>query len=79
VETSIKEKVKVLSLFETGKIRPVVFLWRHRIYKILHVSFSYSKNVGREKVFYFSVETESGTLELSFNREKFSWEITRIF
>jgi len=79
VETSVKEKIKVLSLFETGKMKPVVFFWRNRIYKVSRVVFTYSKTVGKEKFFYFSVETKQTSFELSFNREKFSWEITKIF
>ena len=79
METSINEKIKVLSLFENGKMKPVVFEWRKRIYKVLRVVFTYSKNVGREKLLYFSVECNSDLFELSFNREKFSWEIEKVF
>jgi len=79
METEILEKIKVLATFENGQLRPVVFQWRNRLYKILRVVFSYSKNIGKEKIFYFSVGTKCGVFELAFNREKFSWELTRIF
>lgn len=79
MESLIGEKIKVVSLFEAGKMRPVIFFWRNRVYKILRVVFSYSKNIGREKIFYFSVECCGGMFELSFNREKFGWEIEKIF
>lgn len=77
METKIKEKIKVISLFENGQIKPLFFFWRKRSYKILRVVFSYSKDVGRERIFYFSVECGGGVFELSFNRERFWWEIEK--
>lgn len=79
METQIKEKIRVACLFENGQIKPLVFYWRNRICKILRVVFSYSKDIGREKVFYFSVECSGGMFELSFNRDRFSWEIEKVF
>ena len=79
METEIKEKIKVVCLFENGQIKPLIFAWEKRIYKILQVAFAYSKNIGRDKIFYFSVECKEGAFEISFNREKFWWEITKIF
>jgi len=73
------EKIRVISLFENGKIKPVFFYWRKRIYKILQVVFSYSKNIGKDTIFYFSVKCEGGIFELSFNREKFTWGLEKIF
>lgn len=79
METEIKEKIQVVSLFENGQIKPILFSWRKRIYKIIRVVFLYSKTVGREKIFYFSVECGGGMFELSFSREKFWWEIEKVF
>jgi len=79
VETEIKEKIRVVSLFENGQIKPILFSWRKRIYKVLRVAFSYSKSIGKDKIFYFSVECGGGMFELSFNQEKFSWEIEKIY
>lgn len=79
VETLVNEKIKVVSLFENGQIKPMVFIWRKRVYKVLRLIFTYTKNIGREKILYFSVECGGGVFELSFNREKFSWEINKIY
>jgi len=79
VQAEIKEKIQVVSLFENGQIKPILFFWRKKIYKILRVVFSYSKDIGREKIFYFSVECGGGMFELSFNREKFWWEIEKVY
>lgn len=79
VETSIGEKIRVVCLFEDGKIKPLVFSWRKRVYKILQVVFSHSKNIGKERIFYFSVECEGGVFEISFNVNRFSWEIEKAF
>jgi len=79
METEIGEKIQAVSFFENGQIKPILFKWRNRVYKILQVVFSYSKNIGKEKIFYFSIETENGNFELSFNREKFSWNLEKSF
>ena len=78
MEAEILEKIKVLAAFENGKLKPVIFQWRNRLYKIFRVVFSYSKNIGREKIFYFSVQTKGGDFEISFNRERFGWKIEKI-
>lgn len=79
MEALINEKICVVSLFGEGKIKPILFSWRKRIYRVLRVVFTYSKNIGKEKTFYFSVVTEVGSFEISFNQEKFSWEMEKIF
>jgi len=79
VETLINERIRVISLFEKGQLKPLAFSWRQRNYKILRTVFCYSKNIGKEEIFYFSVDTGGAVFELSFNREKFSWEIEKIF
>jgi hypothetical protein len=79
VETQIREKIKVISVFECGEIKPLIFWWRNRIYKVLKTSFSYDKNIGREKIFFFSIETSTSCLEISFNRDSFVWKIEKIY
>ncbi|PIQ70329.1 hypothetical protein COS55_02825 [Candidatus Shapirobacteria bacterium CG03_land_8_20_14_0_80_40_19] len=79
METPIKEKIRTVCLFENGQLKPLAFFWRNRNYKILRIAFTYSKNIGRETLFYFSVECENGLFELSFSREKFIWSLEKIF
>ena len=79
MESVIGEKIKVVSLFERGQLKPLLFSWKNRLYKILQVVFPYSKNIGKDKIFYFSIETEGGEFEISFNREKFSWELVKVY
>ena len=79
METQIEEKIRVVSLFEEGQVKPLVFFWQNRNYKILRTVFTYSKNIGREKVFYFSVQCQKGDFEISFSLENFSWKLERIY
>jgi len=77
--TTVQEKIRVVSLFEQGKMKPILFSWRHRNYKILQIAFTYFKNKGEERIFYFTVDTGGAMFELAFSQQKFSWEITKIF
>jgi len=60
-------------------MKPILFSWRDRNYKVLQTVFTYSKNVGKDKVLYFSVDTGGAVFELAFNQQKFSWEVTKIY
>jgi len=77
MQAEINEKIRVVTLFEEGKIKPFLFSWHKKIYKVLQVPFSYSKDIGKDKMYFFSIQTEGGGFEISFNSNKFSWEITK--
>lgn len=78
MEENFKEKIKTVCLFENGKMKPILFSWRKRVYKIGRIVFSYSKTIGKDSIFYFSVECEGGVFEISFNSNRFFWQIEKI-
>lgn len=73
------EKLKVACVFENGKLRPTYFWRGEKIYRVLKVEFCYFKDNGRERIFYFSVVSDRGNFEISFNRERFSWWLEKAF
>jgi len=79
METAINEPIKACCLFSSGQIKPIFFLWQKKLYQIQKIVFQFSKKIGREKVFYFSVETETNACQLEFNSEKQTWKLLKIF
>jgi len=79
MDTEINEFIETTCLFSSGQIKPIFFRWRNKLYKIQKIVFQFTKKIGREKVFYFSVETETNACQLEFNSEKQTWKLLKIF
>jgi len=79
MDTEIDEFIETACLFSSGQIKPIFFLWQKKLYQIQRIVFQFTKKIGREKVFYFSVETETNTCQLEFNSEKQTWKLLKIF
>ena len=79
METFIDEPVRIACLFENGQIKPLVFFWKKRTYKVTGVVFSYSKLVGKDKIYYFSLQCPQGNFELSFNLQKLNWRLEKTY
>ena len=72
--TDINKKIKVIALFENGKIIPKIFRWQNRDYKIKEISLAYQEREGRSVNYFFGVETEDGNvMKLRYNDEKLTW------
>ncbi len=79
MDVEINESVEVACFFSKGQIKPLFFRWRNKLYKIQEIVFQFSKKIGLEKVFYFSVETEVNACQLEFNSEKQTWKLLKVF
>jgi hypothetical protein len=78
--TNINKKIKMMALFENGKIIPKVFRYEGRDYKIKEISIVYQEREGRSINHYFSVETEDGNVfKLRYNDEKLTWWLDEIW
>lgn len=79
MDTEIDEFIETACLFSSGQIKPLFFLWQKKLYQIQKIVFQFHKKIGREKVFYFSVETKTNACQLEFNSEKQTWKLLKIF
>lgn len=74
IET-IMEPIDVIAKFSGGKIRPLLFLWRKRKYKIESVKLAYSAKDGHDRIYYFSVYDGINAFKLAFRLSKMSWTL----
>jgi len=77
--TQVEEPVDVSAVFRSGKMRPMVFIWRNRNYKIHRVLGSYRSMKGRYLEIYYSVMSETPEVyELRFSTDGMSWSLVRV-
>lgn len=74
----LNEKIEVLAHFSNGKIKPEIFTWKNREYKIKKITYAWQERAGQEIISYFSVDTDPNLYQISFNNTSFRWQIDKI-
>lgn len=75
---SLNEAIIMVCLFDKSKPLPRYFRWRNYLYKVKKVNFFWQQRQGRETLSYFSLETNSGTYQVSFSNISLCWKMDRI-
>jgi hypothetical protein len=76
----IQEPIEVLVKFLEGKIQPMRFRWRGRVFTVSAVTGTWIKRVGEHRVHYFSVGTGTkDSYELSFEARTTRWTLENIY
>lgn len=77
---AVNHPIEVLSLFRDGRIRPLRFRWRGRVYKVQRVSGEWVRQEGVGRVHYFSVLAENrDCFELAYEVGHSRWRICRVW
>ncbi len=76
----VQEPVEVLGKFLEGKIQPLRFRWRGRVFTVSEVTGTWIKRVGEHRVHYFSVGVGGrDSYELSFEARTTRWTLENIY
>lgn len=75
----ILEPVDVLASFSGGRIKPRVFLWRKRKFKIENINLAYMARDGRNAIHFFSVTAGTNAYKLSFRPSSMAWELIEVY
>lgn len=76
----VQEPVEVLGKFLEGKIQPLRFRWRGRVFTVSEVTGTWIKRVGEHRVHYFSVGVGSrDSYELSYEARTARWTLENIY
>lgn len=67
------EKIKTGVVFGPEGVAPKWFIYGGVLHKVTRIIYKWKKRVGRETVFYFSVECGSSVFFLSFSPNSLSW------
>jgi len=75
----INDPIEVIAVFRQGKLRPLKFRWRDRVYKIERVNGGWVTDEGKNRLYHYSVSANSPDVyEISYNSDRFAWNIDRV-
>jgi hypothetical protein len=75
----INDPIEVIVVFREGKMRPLKFKWRGRVYKIERINGGWMSDEGRNRFLHFSVMADGPDVyEITYNPERFGWKIDRV-
>lgn len=74
----IKEQVEVVAIFSKGQIKPRIFRWAGRLYRVDKIDLIHDERVGRHKKYYFSFCSGANCFVLSFHSGTLSWMLEEI-
>ena len=83
----LNENVKVYAIYnETGdrkfphdKLRPVMFIWRNREYRVQEVTYVWRETQGQAEVYHFTVSDGANVFELLYNAKALDWTISGVY
>ena len=73
---TLGEPIEVLAVFQKGKIKPLSFKWKSRVYKISRITSHWSAPVGKYKWHHFGIiDKDDNFFEICYDEEKYAWNI----
>ena len=64
----IRDPIEVIVVFRGGKMRPLKFRWRERVYKIERINGGWVSDEGQNRFYHYSVMGEGPDVyEISYN------------
>ena len=80
VYEEINEAIEVISYFNAGKLKPLRFRWKGRVYKVNKVNGVWVNREGYRKQHHYAVIADnSDYFELRFDTDDMQWTIGRIY
>lgn len=76
----VQEPIEVLSRFVEGKVQPMRFRWRGRVFTVARITSTWMKRVGDQRAHFFSVGVGTREhYELSFQPRSCQWTLENIY
>lgn len=75
----ICEAVEVIAVFQAGRLAPVKFRWRNRVYKVERVNGHWATDQGATRFHHYAVMS-AGTdvFELRYNERRHDWTLEKV-
>ncbi len=75
----LNDPIEVIALFRGGKMRPLKFRWKDRVYRVEKVNGGWVSDEGSSRFYHYSVMTDGPDVyEICYNSSRFSWRIERV-
>ena len=70
--------IKVATIFEKGKQRPVWFIHEGRKYVVKEITYEWQSKEGTAKVYHYAVSDGANVFELVFNDKEMVWQLETV-
>ena len=75
----IQDKIEMIALFQDGRIRPLKFRWKERVYRVERVNGEWVSDEGETRFHHYSVMTTGPDVyELTYNSQSSGWRLNRV-
>ncbi len=75
----IGDKVEVIALFRDGRIQPLKFRWKERVYRVERVNGEWMSDQGQTRFHHFSIMTTGPDVyEITYNTINRIWSLARV-
>lgn len=75
----IFEAVDVIAWFHGGKLSPLRFRWREKVYKIIRVNGNWDVDEGKVRFHHFAVQCDGPDVyDLAYNSRAHDWKLEKV-
>ena len=75
----IGEAIEVIALFHLGKLAPIKFRWRERVYRVHRIHGGWTSEEGIARLHHYAVASDGPDVyELSYNERGHDWKIEKV-
>lgn len=75
----IGDPIEVITLFRGGKMQPLRFRWKGKVYPVRRVNGGWLSDEGSTRFHHFSVMSDSPDIyELAYNSDTQNWDLSRV-
>jgi hypothetical protein len=76
----VREAIEVIAVFNSGKVSPIKFRWRDRVYKVQRVNGHWSTEEGTTRFHHFAVMADRvlDVFELQYNERRHDWTLEKV-
>ena len=74
----IEASIKVVAVFQDGMMRPHLFNWEDRTYKVTDLHSYYQTKEGRAVIYNWTVSASGNTYALQWNNQTLAWQLVGV-
>ncbi len=68
-----QDRIKVVALFDEKKVHPKLIRWEKNLYQIKQILNVHSTHNGQERIYFFSVATDTEFFRLELHTDSLQW------
>jgi hypothetical protein len=75
----ISEAIEVIALFRAGRLSPIKFRWRDKVYRVNRINGNWMVEEGAVRFHHFAVMCDGPDVyDLAYNSRSFNWKLEKV-